>query len=58
MHMYNANVLAHVILAQCRRARAFTPADRDTIRRLLPRLSGMVFVLATLALRYYSVEVG
>lgn len=55
--MYNANLLAHVILAQCRRRRTFSAEDRATIKQLLPRLSGMVFVLATLALRYYSVEV-
>lgn len=56
--MYNANLLAHVILAHARRTRCFPPADRATVQQLLPRLSGMVFVLATLALRYYSVEVG
>lgn len=56
--MYNANVLAHVILAHARRTRTFSSDDRATVAELLPRLSGMVFVLATLALRYYSVEVG
>lgn len=55
--MYNANVLAHVILAHARRTRCWRADDRATIVQLLPRLSGMVFVLATLALRYYSVEV-
>jgi hypothetical protein len=56
--MYNANILAHVILAHARRMRSFSADDRATIVQLLPRLSGMVFVLATLALRYYTVEVG
>lgn len=55
--MYNANVLAHVILAARRGGRTLTSDDRATLVALLPRLSGMVFVLATLALRYYSIEV-
>lgn len=55
--MYNPNMLASLTLSAARPRRSFTALQRDTLVRLLPSLTGTVWALVTLALRYYSVEV-
>lgn len=55
--MYSPNVLAKLILDARRSCRTLTSEQRATLVRLHDGCSGMVWVMVTLALRYYSVEV-
>lgn len=55
--MYSPNILAKLILDARRTCRTFTSEQRRTLATLLPQCSGMVWVMVSLALRYYSVEV-
>ncbi len=55
--MYSPNVIAHQIIRARMLARSFAAGQRATLVALLPSLSGMVAVLATIALRNWSIEV-